>query len=377
MTRIKAVMNTRDILNEYLYPGRHQNVRRKSFPYHDTLPITAGTFEYYFFTTALGNQFLRNKRLPLAGSEVFFIEAISAYLELKVSTTDLIDDMNILLQQSYLQISVDNRVVCKIPGLDFINYVYSDTFSDQVVVTAVQPRLGGNLNSDGFLGRKLPLPIILNSTSAFEFKFVTIAGAATPFDTVNMHLVLHGMQLDKLESFYWDNLKSAQFQEIPVTYYQTTVIPSNAEQTYQLFANPALAQGLFSQTFPLSDIQTFSLQNVEVFFNQPDTPIEPSTIWYSRLPNVFRINVDDVDFYNANLQNMLSVFAGLGVTLTTTPDLDVVNMMNVRQSKTFPIPLEFPANSKVQISLTQPAASLGITGELTVALRGVEKRRVA
>ena len=127
----------------------------------------------------------------------------------------------------------------------------------------------------------------------------------------------------------------------------------------------------------MSDIQTFSLQNVEVFFNQPDTPIEPTTIWYSRLPNLLEINVDDVNFYDANLQNMLSMFASLAGTLTTTPDLDYVNMLNIRQSKTFPVPLEIPANSKVRIALTQPAASLGITGEFTVALRGVETRRVA
>ena len=255
--------------------------------------------------------------------------------------------------------------------------MYSDTFSDQVVVTGAQPRLGGNTNSDGFLGRKLPLPIIMNSTSAFEFKFVTTAAAATAFNGTDMKLVLHGLQLDKLDSFYWDNLKMNQFQQVPVTYYNTVVIPSNVEQTYQLFSNPAAAQNLHSQNFPLSDIQTFSLQNVEVFFNQPDTAIEGSTIWYSRLLNVFKLNVDDVEFYNANLQNMLSMFASFAVALTTTPDTDIVNMLNVRQSKTFPVPLEIPANSKVHCSLTQPAASLGITGEFTVCLRGVETRRVA
>lgn len=370
-------LNTRDILNEYLYPGKYQDVRRKSFPYYDTVDLATGTMEYYFFTTALGNQFDRNKRLPLAGSEVFFIEAISAYIDLKISSTSLVNSLNEILQQSYLQISVDNRIVMKIPGLDFVNYLYSDSFADQVVVTAIQPRLGGNLNNDGFLGRKLPLPIIMNSTSAFEFKFVIPTAAATAFNGQDMKLVLHGLQLDKLDSFYWDNLKDAQFQKIPVTYYNTIVIPSNVEQTYELFADPAAAQSLHSQNFPLSDIQTFSLQNIEVFFNQPDTPIEPSTIWFNRLENFLKITVDDVDFYSANLQNMLSVFASFGATLTTTPDLDFVNMFNVRQSKTFPIPLEIPANSKVRIALTQPAASLGATGEFTVALRGIETRRVA
>ena len=371
-------MDAKQLLNKYLYPSTNTNVRRKSYPYYDTQAIATGTTQYFFFVTPIGNQFLRNKTLPTAGSEVFFVEAISAYIELKISTLALANAMNELLQQSYLQISVDDRVICKIPGLDFINYLYSDAWSDQVVVTAVQPRYGGHLNSDGFLGRKLPIPIILNSTSAFEFKFVTTAAAATAFNGINMKLTLHGLQLDKLESFEWNDLKNNQFQKVPVTYYWTNaLIAAGAAGTYQLFANPNAAQNLFSKTFPLSDIVSASIQNIEVFFNQPDTPIEPSTIWYSRLPNVLNINIDEVDFYNSNLTNLLSLFAGFGVALTTTPNLDVVNFTNIRQSYTLPVPLEIPANSNVLMSLQQPAASLGITGELTVALRGVETRRVA
>jgi hypothetical protein len=363
-------MNTRDILNKYLYPESAQNVRRKDDPYYDQVTLAAGTLEYFFFVTALGNIFQRNKRLPLAGTEVFFIEAISAYPELNIDTTALANAMNELIQQSYLQISIDGRIQQKIPGLDFIQYTYGDTFSDQVVVTALQPRIQ-------LTKRKLPLPIIMNATSSFEFKFVTTAAAATAFADIPLNLVLHGIQLDKLDSFYWDNLKNRKFQQVPVTYYNTQVIASAAQATTQFFANPAQAQNLFSQTFPLSDITTFSCHSIEVFVNQPDTPIEPTTIYNSRLHNVLQIRIDDVDWYNANLQDMLSLFAGFDTALTTTPDTDIVNFLNVRQTKILKVPLEFPANSKVLIQLTQPAASLGITGEITIALRGIETRRVA
>lgn len=363
-------MNTRDILNKYLYPGLHTNARRKDYPYYDQLTIATGVLEYFYFTTALGNQFLRNKQLPLSGSEVFFVTDISAILKTAINTAAEVNALNELLQQSYLQISVDNRVQMKIPGLDFIQYQYQTDLADQVVLTQTIPHV--------YTGkRKLPLPLILNSTSAFEFKFVTTAAAATAFNTIPLRLNLHGIQVDKLESYYWDNLKAARFQQIPVTYYNTIVIPNGNETTFQAFANPAAARNLFSQTFPLSDIQTFSCQNIEVFFNQPDTPIDPQTIYNSRLTNVLRISIDDVDFYNASLVDMLSVVAGRDVTLTTTPDLDTFAMLNKRDSKTLRVPLEFPANSKVGISLTQPAASLGITGEFTIAMRGVETRRVA
>lgn len=368
-------MNTKEILNQFLYPQTVQNVRRKSYPYYDTVTIATGTTEYFFFTTAVGNIFARNKRLPLAGTEVFFLNALSAYIQLNIDTVALSNSLNELLQQSYLEISVDNRVVCKLPGLDFINFIYGDTFT--ATATAIQPKLGGNLNSDGFLGRKLPLPIILNSTSAFQFRFVTTATAATAFNGTNLRLALHGLQLDKLDDFYWDNLKNNQFQQVPVTYYQTTVIPDGNAQTFALFANPAQANNLWSKTFPLSDIVTASIQNIEVFFNQPDTPIEPTTIWNSRLTNVLQINIDEIDYYNADLQNMLSLFAGFSTTITTTPDTAIINFMQKRQSLTLPVPIEIPANSNVIINLTQPASSLGITGEFTVALRGVETRRVA
>jgi len=370
-------MNTKDLLNQFLYPNVAQDVRRKSYPYYDTLAFAAAQTEYFFFSTAIGNMFLRNKRLPLAGTEVFFITGISAYVELKVGTTAIANGLNELLQQSFLEISVDNRVQCKIPGLDFINYLYSDTFSDQVVVTAVQPRLGGHLNQDGFLGRKLPLPIIMNSNSAFQFRFVTTAAAATVFDQTNIRLQLHGVQLDKLESMYWDNLKENKFQQVPVTYYDTVVIPDTNAHTFPLFADPAKNQNLWSKTFPLSDIVSMSIQNIEVYVNQPDTPIAANTIWNSRLLNVLQINIDEIDMYNSNLANMLSVFAGFAVALTSTPDTDIVNFMNARQSYTLPVPIEIPANSNVIANLSQPPTSLGITGEFTVALRGVETRRVA
>ncbi len=365
-----GVMNTKDILNQHLFPGRYQDVRRKDFPYYDQLNITTGQLEYYFFTTALGNQFLRNKTLPLSGQEVFFVESISAILKTTVNTVAEINALNELLQQSYLQISVDNRVQQKIPGLDFIQFEYEQTLADQVVVSVGLP--------DVYTGkRNLPLPIIMNSTSSFEFKFVTTAAAATAFNTVPLRLTLQGLQLDKLDSFYWDNLKGQQFQEVPVTYYQTVVIPNGNEQSFPLFSNPAQAQNLHSQTFPLSDIVTMAVQNIEVFFNQPDVPIDPLTIFNSRIVNILRIYIDDVEYYAAGLSDMLSVVAGFGETLTTTPDLDTVAILNVRQSKTLRVPLRIPANSKVSMSLTQPAGSLGITGEFTVCLRGVETRRVA
>ena len=363
-------MNTKQLLNKTLYPSAFQNARRKEYPYFDTQTITAGVLEYFFFVTALGNIFARNKRLPLSGSEVFLADGISMFLNTPINTVAQINALNELLQQSYLQVSVDNRIQFKIPGLDFIQYQISlnEDATPEILMSTNQLQI-----------RKLPIPILMNSNSSFEFKFVTTAAAATAFDTIPVRFSLQGVQVDKLDTFYYDSLKNKQFQEVPVSYFDTVPIVNGNETTFQLFANPAQAQNLFSQSFPLSDIQTMQIQNIEVFVNQPDVPIIPETIYNSRLQNILRITIDDVDLYNSNLQECLSVVAGFAGNLTDSAAATTayVRHLNIRQSKTFRVPLNIPANSRVNVSLTQPAGSLGITGEITAVLRGVETRRVA
>lgn len=362
-------MNYNKLLNEALFPRAGDNVRRKDYPYYDTLAITTGQTDYYFFTSPLGNPFLRNTKLPLSGQEIFFVDSISMYLNTVLSTTALIGNLNALLQQSCLQISVNSRVQCKLPLMDLLQYQL--VLAEDATPAQLQPTIYPAM-------RKLPIPIIMNSASSFEFKLTMPTAVATAFNTVPIKLALHGVQLDKLDSFYWDDLKNNKFQQVPVTYYDNATIVNGNETTYNFFANNNKAQNLISQVFPLSETSTFSLQNIEVMISQPDTPIVPSTIFNSRINNLLRISVDDVDYYNASMQDMLSVVASYGGNLTdsATNTTAYVTTMNVRQSKTLRVPIEFPAQSKVIVSLTQPGSSLGVTGGITVALRGVETRRV-
>lgn len=363
-------MDVKDVLNEYMYPTANDDARRKQYPYYDTLNITTGQTEYFYFVTPEGAQFLRNKQLPLAGSEIFFITGVSMYLQTTINTVALINSLNEMLQQSFLEIKVDGRTICKLPGADFLQYLVTlnGDVTPELLLEHVETVI-----------RKFPEPILMNSTSAFEFKFVTTGAVATAFNTIPLKLTLHGLQLDKLKSGYWDNLKGRLFQKVPVTYYDTVVIPNGNEQSFGFFNTRNKAQNLFSQVFPLSDITTFECQNIEVRANQPDTPIVASTIYNSRINNILRINVDDVEYWDSNLQDYLSLLAGFAGNLTTAgaDTLAYSQFMNVRQAKTLQVPLMIPANSKVNVSITQPPTSLGVTGELTLILRGVETRRVA
>ena len=372
-------MTPKELLNKIVYPRPGDNARRKTFPLHDTVAMATGTTEYHFFETAITNRYNQNKRFPLASTEIFMITAVSAYIEAEKDTTAELDALNALLQQSYLEIWNNSRRICKLPALDFVNYCFTPSLADQVVVIAgTEPKIGGNLNRDGFLGRKFSVPIPFVGNSAFKFRFVCTAATATAFNGINLRLSLYGVQTDKLSDFPYDNLKNYQFQEIPVTLYETRAITTTNEVTYQMFEQNAIADTLQSGYFPLPDIEIFQLEAMEVFVNQPDTPITPETIYNSSIQKRLVIRVDEVDYWDSVLgTSLLSMIAGFTETLTTTPDVDVVELMHVRKQLILPVPLTFPANGKASVQLMQPATSLPITGEFTIALRGTATRRVA
>lgn len=368
-------MNVKELLNRLAYPQPGDNSRRKTYPLYDTQTIATGTTEYYYFETALGNQFLRNARFPLPGTNIYVLKGLSAFLQQEINTTAEIDNLNEVLQQAYFEIWNNNRLQCKLPVLDFLNYEIGETYS--ATAAAVQTSIGGNLNSDGFLGRKFSVPIVFNANSSFKFKLVLTTQSATDFNTINLRVYLYGEQIDKLDNFDWNALKDNQFQEVPYTFYETRAIADGNQTTFTLFQE-GVAYNLQSGFFPLSDIDLFSCEAMEFFVNQPDTPISPETIYNSRIQNLLRIRIDEVDYWNSVVGTMMtSMLAGFDVVLTTTPDTTITELMHVRKQLILPVPLVFPANGKVSVTLEQPGSSLGITGEFTLALRGKITRGLA
>jgi hypothetical protein len=188
---------------------------------------------------------------------------------------------------------------------------------------------------------------------------------------------LYGEQIDKLDNFNWNALKGNQFQEVPFTFYETRAIADGNQTTFSLFQE-GVAYNLQSGFFPLSDIDLFSCEAMEFYVNQPDTPISPETIYNSRIQNVLKIRIDEVDYWNSVVGTLMtSMLAGFDVVLTTTPDETITELMHVRKQLILPIPLVFPANGKVSVTLEQPGSSLGITGEFTLAMRGTITRGLA
>lgn len=369
-------MNAKELLNRLAYPQPGDNAVRKTYPLYDTQAIATGVNEYLFFETAIGNQFLRNTRLPLP-NEIFVCTGISAFLQQEINTTAEIDNLNELLQQAYLEIWNNSKRVCKLPLLDFLNYELSNNFA--ATGNAQSPTIiAGNENTDGFLGRKFSVPIVFNSNSSFRFRLRITTQSATDFNGINFRLYLYGYQIDKLMGEYWSELKPGEmFQEVPATFYETRAIPDANQTVFTLFQQ-GIADNLQSGFFPLSDIDLFSVEAMEFFVNQPDTPISPETIYNSRIQNVLRIKIDERDYWESVTGTLMtSMLAGFDVALTTTPDLTVTELLHVRKTLVLPIPLVIPANGKVNISIEQPGSSLGITGEFTLALRGTVTRRIS
>ena len=368
-------MNAKELLNRLAYPQPGDNAIRKTYPLYDTQAIATGTTEYLFFETAIGNQFLRNTRLPLP-NEIFVCTGLSAFLQQEINTTAEIDNLNELLQQAYLEIWNNSKRVCKLPLLDFVNYQLGANWA--ATASATVPAILGNKNTDGFLGRKFSVPIVFNSNSSFKFRMRITTQSATDFNGINFRLYLYGYQVDKLMGQQWSELKPDEwFQEVPATFYETRAIADGNQTVFTLFQQ-GIADNLQSGFFPLSDIDLFSIEAMEFFVNQPDTPISPETIYNSRITNVLRIKIDERDYWESVTGTLMtSMIAGFDVTLTTTPDTTVTEVLHERKTLILPVPLVIPANGKVNISIEQPGSSLGITGEFTLALRGTVIRRVS
>lgn len=374
-------MDAKQFLNALLYPSASDNIRRKDWVLHRTLAIAAGQNEYIFGNAPAASPFLGNYVFPLSGQQIFVINGISLYLPFRHLTVAQLVDLCDLLQSSYLEITVNQRLICKLPGLDFLQYILTvnEDATPEILGESFADYNLADIKTNGLIKRRLPYPILINSTQDVVVKWVISTASATAYDTVPVTLNLHGIMTDKLNSFTWDDLNSNLFQKIPVTLYDTFAIPDGTERTFNLFQTNSPVGLNSSFRLPVSDIQAFEIQNIEVLFSPPEDPANSASLIYTnRLNNLLIVNIDDVEYYRSNLLEKLSVIAGRAVNLTTAAadTLASVTLQSLRGTQTLKLPLNFPAQANIQIALRQPANSVLNTFG-TVALRGVGTRRVA
>jgi len=363
-------MDTIQLLNAVGYPTPGDNVRRHSEPLFDTVTVAAGTTEYYPFSGAL-SQFVNNKKLPLAGSEIFAVTGINLFLQTLISTTALYANLLEYLQQSKIQINIDGRTMADYPLLECTSFYIASTLG----ATPVSYK-----NNYIKRSKSLVEPIIINSQANVEIKIITTANVATGFDTNKINVQLDGIKLDKLDTLSLNLVDGKQFSQIAWTIWETQQISTTNANTFNFFATQTRAKNLFSEdVFPLSNTQRFEVQAIELFLggNAGTTDTVPA-VRNNRNNNLLKIKVETTDFYNSNVADMLSL---AGAKATTFDDAGAVATALVTteveyRNKVLQIPLILPATGNVTITVDQPGNSLNSNQYMTLLLKGKKTRQV-
>ena len=361
---------TQSLLNSVAYPTAGQNVRRKFTPLYDLITIAAGTTNYNPFQVRT-NIFANNQIFPLR-NQIFALTNISLYLQTAITTTALYAALLTLLQQSYLKIDVDQRTMLKIPLLEILSYNVIPQFGTTTVAPGVTQFVKRSKN--------LILPIVINSMADVKVTVYTASAAATAFDTGLMNITFNGVMLDKIDPVAVNLVQGNQFNELAWTLFESLPVSVVTQNIFNFFANRNQADNLFSGSLPLSDTERFEIQAIEVFMGGNAGATDTiNLVRNNRINNNLVINVEQVEFYNSNLENSLSLagaqdasFKDTGGTITNSLSQFDVEYGN----KILEIPLLIPAVGNVQVQLTQPGSSLNSGQYITTLLKGKKVRQV-
>jgi len=366
-------MNTQELLNQVAYPVPGQNLRRKATPLYDIITLATGTTEYFPFTSA-GNVFTINQVFPLAGSQIFALTNIELYLQEPVISATLYAALLLALQRSYLQIEIDSRVMLKVPLIEVLSY---NTINQQGAGTVAPLKTNFVKRS-----KDLIIPIVINSNSNVKVKVVVNSGVASGFNGKKLNITLNGIMLDKLDSLTMNLVAGNQFSEIAWTLYETLKVDSTSQKTFNFFSTPNTSPDLFSGVLPLSSTERLEVQAMELFVggNAGGTDT-PSLVRTNRINNNLRIEIEQVDYYNANLNETLSLAGAQATTYLdnegTTPVATNITIIDVQYSqKVLKIPLIIPAVGNVKVKLEQPGSSLNSNQYFTLMLKGKKTRQV-
>jgi len=368
---VREVPSPEQLLNAISSPSFANNARRKYTAKYDQLALATGTLNYIYFDTNVGNQFLRNARFPISGNEVFFVTAFDLYLDATLGTTAIFAQLDEIFGRSFIEITVNQRQQIKVPLLEVLNFYYNDTTG-----TANSELTRQRFHS---AKRRLLYPIIMNSTSSVQYKLTLSTASATALNGINARLGLYGVQFDKLDTFYYDVWKGSQFQKVDYTMYQTNLVSTANQNTFTLFQPASQAETDFSKLLPLSEIERFDVNALEIGFFPSAVTSVMSAVFENRRDNVLTVQVEDVELFQGQIKDMLSIsnqFTGQYDNTGATILVDQLSRDILRQNLTLEIPLTFPSKSNVNITLLQPGSSLEENDYFVTLLKGVLTRRV-
>ncbi|AFN75756.1 hypothetical protein MROS_2526 [Melioribacter roseus P3M-2] len=349
-------------LKKFGYPT-NEKVRIKPYTLYDEITIKNGTTQYNAFVNSELSVDKRNRVFPISQNEVVFINEIGVYLEESVWQTNYYD----LFQQTYLLISIDDRVKAKIPFTEILTFNILNNQDEGAVtsnwdyVTQIKRK------------RKLQFPIIINSTSNVVVKVETTSSIATNFDTKILRVELTGVKFDKLTPFVFNPQGDKLIERLSFTMYDTVDFDATQGVTYDLFSTQNKDVRLFSKTFPLSDKETFSIENIEFFLAGTQAAagsMLDHTILSALRGSYLKVTVDDtemIEFGNGDLFTLYLYYAN---------SYNKKSRYYSSYGLTLPYPVVIPSQSRVKASIYVPSLNSLITtgSKLTAMFKGTLQR---
>ena len=345
----------------------NSNIRVTPALYFDEQTLSATVGENRFFTSDTFSTFTRNKKFPISGNEINFIDSIAVRL-MGTSALSLTAANMGLFTKTALQILVDGRERLKIPLVECLSAPMGTAFGANTIVT-----LAENVGRT----KKLRLPIIINSQSNVEVKIITDADYSA-LGTVRVEL--GGLLYTKLSNFNVNFVKP--FEQLSYTIFDTAAVVA-AGQTVNLFTTENKAQSLFSKIFPLSGSETFDIENIEVAFPcSLGAASSYQAVQALLKESVLKVNINNVDFLELAGKDLVTA---LFQNSTANPFKMSDNVITVDTKQnlieyagiTLPVAITLPSKAQVRVTLQQNAiANISESAYLNVMLKGTLQRLV-
>lgn len=361
--------NIFDAIKQIGYPvGANVRITPANFFDEQTLSATPG--ENRYFTSASLSTFTRNKKFPLSGNEIAFIDQINVRLMGTAALSLTTANMN-LFNKTCLQIKVDGRERLKVPLVEVLSAHVAEvvgTTTTQNIITLKQRT------------KKLRLPLIFNSHSDVEVKIIT-DGDYSALGAIRIEL--NGVLYNKLVPFDFDPVKSRGIERINYTIFDTVAVPTAASQL-NLFQSADKAQNLFSKIFPLASTESFEIENIEISFPvsvgtaaagfETIEALARETVFKMQINNVDFLELADKDLCTVLFQNSVAgTFKHSDGTITTNFTTNKIEYGGL----TLPVPVTIPAKANIKATLdVNTITNISATPYINVMLKGVLQRIV-
>lgn len=361
-TNIKreVALNPLEQLQGFGLPAVLQNARKKPANYYDTITMATGTTEYFLFNNPVISLPIRNKQFPISGNEIFIINSVKASLGQLLPAISATN--NELFTRAYFELSVNDKQVLKVPLCEILS------FQSAVATAGHEPFF---FERD----KKLRFPIIINSMASVKVRIAMTSNAVVNSNTIKIEL--GGIKIDKLSQLNIDFTTSKLFERLNYTIYDT-VANSNptVTKTLDMFADTSKSNGDWNKSFPLSNYEVFSIENIELFFpilSGGDSSTVPPIINLLR-NSAFRLVVEDNEIMNFASSEIITP---LIYTNTTTSAFSVTPNTKSKFGFTLPEPIEIGTNSRVKVQFDYQGLAAGtVCPYFTAMLKGTLQRKL-